>query len=125
MTEIKLTPQQSEEHFYNALCNGLGYIQSYGLELEYSKSDYHSAKLNTKYHCFEDVLMQILRDGNSLRLVDVEGGEDDAVITLADVHERVSNTPMDHLMNAINENDDAETADVILQTVFLKDIIYG
>jgi hypothetical protein len=69
--------------------------------------------------------MQILRDGNSLRLVDVEGGEDDAVITLADVHERVSNTPMDHLMNAVNENDDAETADVILQTVFLKDIIYG
>ena len=31
----------------------------------------------------------------------------------------------DHLMDAINENDDACTADVILQTVIYEDIIFG
>jgi hypothetical protein len=29
------------------------------------------------------------------------------------------------LVDAIEENDDAETADVILQTVFLNDVVYG
>lgn len=34
-------------------------------------------------------------------------------------------TPIDHLMDAINQEDDAITADVILQTVFYEDIIFG
>jgi hypothetical protein len=132
--KISLTPQEAESHFHNALCNGLGYISSYGLELEYNDADYKAAKQNIlKYKtaadisvvCYEDVLVQILRDGKTLTLVDNENGEDDAVITLKDVHERVEKTPIQHLMNAITENDDAETADVILQTVFLGDIVYG
>jgi len=41
------------------------------------------------------------------------------------VRERVEKTPMRHLMNMINENDDAETADVIIQQVFLNEIVYG
>ena len=49
----------------------------------------------------------------------------DAIITLKEVHNRVALTPLNHLTNMINENDDAETADVILQTVFLQDIVYG
>jgi hypothetical protein len=69
--------------------------------------------------------MEILKGGGKLKLVDNEGGEDDAVITLQDVHVRVSKTQMNHLMNMINESDDAETADVILQTVFLNNIVYG
>ena len=69
--------------------------------------------------------MEILKGGGKLKLVDNEGGEDDAVITLQDVHVRVNKTQMNHLMNMINEEDDAITADVILQTVFLNDIVYG
>ena len=131
---ISLTPQEAESHFYNALCNGLGYIGDYGLELTYDDADYKAAKQNILKDktaadigvvCYEDVLMQILRDGKTLTLVDNENGEDDVVITLKDVHERVEKTSIRHLMNAITENDDAETADVILQTVFLGDVIYG
>jgi hypothetical protein len=131
---ISLTPQEAESHFYNALCNGLGYIGDYGLELTYDDADYEAAKQNILKNktaadistvCYEDVLLQILRDGKTLTLVDNEGGEDDAIITLKDVHERVEKTPLRHLMNAITENDDAITADVILQTVFLSEIVYG
>jgi hypothetical protein len=131
---ISLTPQEAESHFYNALCNGLGYIGDYGLELTYDDADYKAAKQNVlKYKtaedisvvCYEDILMQILRDGKSLTLVDNEGEEDPAEITILHIHERVAKTPLRHLMNAITENDDAETADVILQTVFLGDIVYG
>jgi hypothetical protein len=131
---ITLTPQEAESHFYNALCNGLGYIGDYGLELTYDDADYKAAKQNIlkdrtaadiSVVCYEDILMQILRDGKSLTLVDNEGGEDPAEITILHIHERVAKTPLRHLMDAINENDDAETADVILQTVFLGDIVYG
>jgi hypothetical protein len=131
---INLTPQEAESHFYNALCNGLGYIGDYGLELTYDDADYAVAKQNILQNktaadistvCYEDVLLQILRDGKTLTLIDNEGGEDPAEITILHVHERVEKTPIRHLMNAITENDDAETADVILQTVFLGDIVYG
>jgi hypothetical protein len=135
--KIELTNQESETYFHNALCNGLHYISDYGLELTYDETDYTAAKERLKATtpssnrsiewgiCYEDILMEILKGGGKLKLVDNEGGEDDAVITLQDVHVRVSKTQMNHLMNMINEEDDAVTADVILQTVFLNDIVYG
>jgi hypothetical protein len=59
-------------------------------------------------------------------MVDEEGeGENDSTISLSDVHERVPQTPIRFLTDMINENDDAETADVIIQTVFYDDIIFG
>lgn len=126
--KIELTNQESETYFHNALCNGLHYISDYGLKLTYSEIDYIAAEKRLKATtgvCYEDVLMEILKGGGKLKLVDNEGGEDDAVITLQDVHVRVNKTQMNHLMNMINEEDDAITADVILQTVFLNDIVYG
>lgn len=132
--KISLTPQEAESHFYNALCNGLDYISNYGLELTYDDADYKAAKQNILKNktaadisvvCYEDVLLQILRDGKTLTLIDNEGGEDPAEITILHVHERVEKTPLRHLMDAINESDDVVTADVILQTVFLGDVVYG
>lgn len=132
--KIVLTQQEAESHFYNALCNGLDYIGNYGLELTYNDNDYAAAKQNIlkdrtaadiSVVCYEDILMQILRDGKSLTLIDNEEGEDPAEITILHVHERVEKTPLRHLVDAISENDDVVTADVILQTVFLGDIVYG
>ena len=129
---IELTPQEAESYFYNALCNGLGYVESgYNLELKFNAEHYKDAKKTLQEKtpneqvCYEDVLMQILRQGNALSLADCEGGEGTATIYLKDVRERVEKTPMRHLMNMINENDDAETADVIIQQVFLNEIVYG
>lgn len=125
--KVILTPQESEELFETALCNGLGYIESgYDLELTYKKKDYNSARDKLTSPCYEDVLMQLLRDGKSLTLVD-HGceGEYTSTITLSDIHERVQTTNIRHLMDAINENGDAVTADVILQQVFYKETIFG
>ena len=124
--KIILTKEESEELFYNSICNGLDYISEYGIELDFTKSDYEKAISNGKTSCYEDIIMQILRDGNTLKIIDHEcDGEYNALITLENVHSRVQNTPTDHLMDAINENDDACTADVILQTVIYEDIIFG
>jgi hypothetical protein len=131
--EVKLTPQESEEHFFNALCNGASYIESYGISIEPKEKDYLAAKQSLKdkkgqVHtmlCYEDVWMEILRMGRPLIMVDNEGGQEPKEVYLEDVHERVAKTEPRHLLNAINEEDDAETADVILQTVFYQEVIFG
>lgn len=123
--EIKLTNEESEQYFLNALCNGLSTIQTYSLDLTYDKNDYKEAKEKLDNPCFEDVLMQILKDGKSLTLLDEEDEDNTKTITLKDVHERVQTTQFNHLSNMILEQDDAETADVILQTVFYKEIIFS
>ena len=127
---INLTHEESEAHFYNAICNGLGELRYYDLELDYDAKEYKAAKqqLNTKQPdtqaCWEDVLMEMLRSNNTLWIVDQNDNERHP-ITLDLVHERVQQTPVNHLMNAINENDDATTADCIIQTVIYGEVIYG
>ncbi len=126
--KINLTPEESETYFHNSLCNG-HQIADYGLQLDYDMTEYKQAsdrlKAKGESPCLEDMWMEILRGGGTLTLVDEENGEDPSTITLADVHERVQNTPTKHLLDAINEHDDGDTADVILQTVFYGDVIFG
>jgi hypothetical protein len=127
---INLTHEESEAHFYNAICNGLGELKYYDLDLDYDAKEYKAAKqqLNDKQPdtqaCWEDVLMEMLRSGNILWIVD-QNDDERHPITLDLVHERVQQTPTRHLMNAINENDDATTADCIIQTVIYGEVIYG
>ena len=128
--KILLTPQESEQHFYDAMCNGLNELGYYDLELDYDDNEYHETKhkLNAASPgilvCYEDVLMEMLREGKSLHIVDVN--EDERFpITLQLVHDRVQETPHRHLMDSINERGDATTADCILQTVIYGEVIYG
>jgi hypothetical protein len=123
--KIVLTHEESENYFHNALCNGLDYISGYGIDVNYDATAYKVARAKLDSPCFEDVLLQLLKDGGTLTIVDNEGGMDEVEITINDVHERVQNTPLNHLLNMINEEDDAETADVILQTVFYNEVVFG
>jgi hypothetical protein len=132
--KIVLTKEESEKHFHNALCNS-GNLPYYGLVLDYDEKDYTKARKSleakqkrgefTETICREDVWVEILRVGGKLTLIDEENGVGNKSITLKDVHSRVAKTPLRHLMDAINENDDADTADMILQTVFYKEVIFG
>jgi hypothetical protein len=124
--KILLTPAESETFFYNSLCNGLGYIQGYGLELSVNEKDYKAARKKLDSPCFEDVLMQVLRDGKPLKMIDHGcDGEYTKEITLKDVHEKVQTTDAKWLLQMEHEEDDATTADCILQTVFFGEIIFG
>ncbi len=123
--EIKLTNTEAETLFLNALCNGLSQLNSYGIDVDYSDKDYKKARAKLTSPCYEDVLLQILKDGKELQFVDTEEGEDTKIILLADVHTKMPLVPLDHLTAMIEENDDATTADVILQTIIYNDIIFG
>ena len=126
---INLTTAKSEELFYNALC-GADVLSGYGLSLKTIASEYKKAKegliaKNKVGICREDVWMQILRSGGTLTLIDHEGDDEEHAITLKEVHERVQNTDLEYLTQAINEDGDGTTDDVILQTVFLNEVVFG
>lgn len=124
--KISLTPIESEDYFFNALCNGLHELGQYGIELDYIEDEYKlsRASLGPNAPCFEDVLMQMLRDGYKLAFTDTEA-EETMFITMNDVHAKVQTTDSRHLLDMINEQDDAVTADVILQTVIYGEVIFG
>jgi len=130
--EIKLTKEESENIFFRAMCNTMGFEEMgyYGLTLEYNQKNYDQTKLDLISlkldSAFEDVLMEMLRKGDKITLIDEEGGgEYTETITLDRIHERVEKTPIRHLVSMLNEEDDVTTADVIIQTVFYNDIIFG
>lgn len=126
--KVILTNEESLEYFHNALCNavGTGYMQGYGLELTYSEDEYRLAKDKLTTPCYEDVLIQILKDGGSLTFTDLEGDDENTKsITIDDVYAKVQNVPFEHLQDMINGTDDASTADIILQIVFYDTIIFG
>lgn len=128
---IVLTHTESETYFHTALCNGLGEMRYYGLSLEVDGNNAYKkakAKLEKEYNstCYEDVLLQILKDGGTLTMVDEENdGDYTRTITIKEVHDRVAKSPLSHLMDMINEQDDATTGDVILQSVFYDEVIFG
>lgn len=128
--KIQLEHSESEKYFYNALCNGLSEMIHYGLKTDFDKIAYKNAKESLKNKkadtCFEDVLMELLRMGGTLTMIDEEcDGDMTKSITIKEVHERVAKIPFIHLVNMVEGNDDAETADVILQTVFFEEVIFG
>lgn len=126
--QVILTEEESLKYFHNALCNAVatGYMDGYGLNLIWSEENYETARKKLNNPCIEDVWLQILKDGGVLTFKDIEGyDENTSEITIKDVYEKVQLTPFEHLSNMINETDDVETADVILQTVFYGEIIFG
>ena len=69
--EVKLSKEKSEEFFHNALCNGLDYFSSNGVTLDLNEKNYQKAKKTLAENgnsapCYEDVMMQMLRNGDTL-----------------------------------------------------------
>lgn len=127
--KIELTKQEAEKFFYNALCNGLGYFESYDIELSYDKEEYKKARETAKAEdggnvCFEDVLLEMLKKGYTLKAID-ENNEETHILTIDKMYHQMQEVPANTLLEMINENDDADTADIILQVCFIGEHTYG
>lgn len=123
---IVLTDEEKVTFFYNALCNIGGYLQGYGLNVNWDEKEYSDAKAKLTSPCLEDVLIQILKDGGSLKIEDEEGeGENDATITMASLLANIETTPAERLLEMHNEEDDVVTADCIIQSVAYREVIFG
>lgn len=131
---ITLTPEESEKIFFDALCNieGNNYFNGYGIELKYDRHKYQEAKAKLKQAnpqsraiAYEDIILQMLKDGAELQYIDLEGDTHSDIITLPLIHERVSKAPAHAITEMIEEVDDVVTADIIIQTVFYNEVIFS
>ncbi len=122
--KIQMQQHETELYFFNALCNGLDQFLSYEIEFKYSKLAYTMAKEKLSAPSYEDVLMQILKDGGTLSILDYNDGEK-YTININDIYTRMHEVPVNTLLEMINENDDADTADIILQVCFLGEHTYA
>jgi hypothetical protein len=129
--QIKLTNQEKEQFFFNAMCNGLSSVNYWGFEIDYKDSDYKKAKdsLNSNNNfsvCIEDIFMEMLKMGSSIMFIDIEcDGEYTTALTLDMVYNNIEKTPIHNLLNIHNEQDDASDSDAVLQSVLFEDIIFG
>ena len=124
---LNLEPDVSEDIFFDSLANGLSYMSGYGLELTWDENEYKKAKEKLgNGTTFEDILMEILRDGGSITFEDIEyDGEYNSTITIKDVREKVKTAPYRNIINIVDENADADDYDAVLQTVFFGKVIFG
>jgi hypothetical protein len=127
--KIQLTKQEAEKYFLNALCNGLSYFESYGIELLINEDEYKKASATAKDEdggkaCYEDILLEMLRNGSTLLAEDSYMGKTHK-LTLKKMYKQMDKVPVNRLMEMINQRDDADTADIILQVCFIGEHTYG
>jgi len=126
--KIQLEKQEALDIFHTSLCNvyGTGYFNGYGLEFIWDEDEYKKAKENLQSPCFEDVILQIIKDGGTLGVLDHEcDGEYNAHINEAIILDRMDQVPPQRLLNIINEEDDIDDADAVLQTLLYGEVIFG
>jgi hypothetical protein len=131
IVSIQLTDGFKKEILLNSLCNGLGQLQAYGLELIFNDDDYTEAKKSyyerTKKisgACYEDILMEILTMGKHISFLDNETDEV-FYLTMDLALQNLDKLEVERVIQLIDETDDGETADVVLQTCLFGEIIFG
>jgi len=129
----QLSETEINDVFLTILCGCVsqGYFSGYGIQLEYDDNHYKQAKENLikarkEKPCLEDVWLQMLVDGNSLKFEDVEGdGEYTRVLTLKDIREKLPTAPFDNLKALLDGDGDVTDEDIVLQHILYGELIFG
>lgn len=132
---ITATMPQRLNAVHHCLCNhGLSYFGNYGLSVDWPDGDYQVAKktllssgdFSDDSLCEEDVLIQIIKDGNRIVIRDDEdNGAIVGILSLSTIYDNWNAIRQSDLLELYHEEDDADTADCILQTLCFGSIVYG
>lgn len=123
--KLHLTKKDILSIFHTALCNGLSELYYHGIDWNVDNRKYSNSKKKTGSSCLEDNVIQLLKDKHPIQFIDTEGGEYNVDLTIEQVYKNLPLTPIQNLINIINETDDAYDADAVLQTVLYGEIIFG
>lgn len=131
--KIILNDNEVKHIIHDAFCNSTGVYGA--LEITYDDVDYEEAKKALKENkepslfgsgCIEDVWLKMLEMGKTLYLVDTESMEKEA-FNYESIKENLSSGD-EHLakmiMESLEEEGDADTADNLLQYMVYGDIVY-
>jgi len=132
--KIIFETEKALEILHSILCNGaLSCFSNYGFSLDWLASDYDKSKKELKQKesefgsvCYEDILVQIVRNGGELEFIDEEGeGDNTKKLNLGILIEGLNNASLDKVFEIINGEDDATTGEVVLQEILFGEVIFG
>lgn len=136
--KITITNYTQDEKFevvYNALCNGLdGLINHYSFDWEIVNQAMWTTekqKLTTgsEHPCLENIMIAYMKAGGELEFTCAEFEEDDAMycnkLSLTTINANWDKIRPQELLAYYKEEDDAETAESVLQCLLLGSIVLG
>ena len=106
---------------------GTGYFEEFGLKLLYSEKEYEEARLKLPKNkpLLEDILMQILKDGNSITFIDVKGkGEYTEFLSLRKAFQNIPKVSLRTLLEFEEGMEDTNSASIVLQTILYEEIVF-
>lgn len=128
--KLHLTQQEIETVLLDCFCNGaLSELYSSGIDYCFNKEKY--AKFKVEGNCYEDNLLNLLKNGGRLKFVDFEGDKEVYFLTLQSATEKLKEIEDINILNKVKDIlEENGTADVwhgydILQFVLFGEVIYG
>jgi len=128
--KLQLTQQEIETVLLDCFCNGaLGELNASGIDYVYNKAKYNEFRVEGA--CYEDNLLNLLKNGGRLKFVDVEGDNETFFLTLNSAKEKLGEIEDANIIEKVqdilteNGNADAWHGYEILQFVLFGEVIYG
>lgn len=105
---------------YTALCNGMYYFDAYGIVTKIVDPKAYKA-IDTDIR--EDRMIKYIADGGVIEILD--GDETVGNLSLATLEANFDKVPKGTILDFLQENDDADTADIFLQVIAFGEVTYG
>ena len=131
------TTEEKLNLVHSALCSGLPYFVDYGFILDYNGHEYNRASKvldaegsKGKYSvgvCIEDVQVQMLRMGYTLKFKGGEGNKASHVtpLNLETIEKNWDKVPLTLLADYAAEDTDANSDDCLMQYLLFGELVYG
>lgn len=127
--KLVLTKVEREQVLLDILANGgISYLDSSGVEMDYSRTHYKGAK--KEGDCHEDVLLRIINSGGKLEFVDVEcDGEYSKTLTKESLKQALTSIEdkdfISYVLDSLRGQSDAETGYCLIQYILYGEVIFG
>lgn len=126
--EIKFNQNDMVDIIYSALCQSLDWLHDDGYRIGYDdevyskavdtlKDTYDSTISQLDAPCHEDIVIQILLNGDKIKIIDIFEGKDDE-FSLDDLLHNIGLVPSDIMLSYVKEQNNIAESYELIQTIF-------
>jgi len=126
--EIKFNQNDMVDIIYSALCQSLDWLHDDGYRIGYDdevyskavdtlKDTYDSTISQLDAPCHEDIVIQILLNGDKIKIIDIFEGNDDE-FSLDDLLHNIGLVPSDIMLSYVKEQNNIAESYELIQTIF-------
>ncbi len=128
LMEIKFNENDLVDIIYSALCESLDWLHDDGYRIGYDDEAYSKAVDNLKdtydstisqldAPCYEDIVIQILLNGDKIKIIDIFEGKNDE-FSLEDLMHNIALVPSDIMLTYVRQQNNIADSYELIQTIF-------